>query len=141
MRAGLGAAGAGDEVLPGSDAELAEDMAEVELDGLDANVELGCRLAVPAGAFRPRPVPAITESELSSDHLTVPSPEGSGPAGRLKESGFGIGLRLSLALLPPGARPGISRLLPRRESPAGSPTVTDQTVSVSGSDSPATSEH
>ena len=37
---------AGDEVLAGSDAELGEDVPQVGFDGLDADVELGCRLAV-----------------------------------------------------------------------------------------------
>ena len=46
--------------------------------------------------------PGDRGSELPTITLTVPSPEGSGSAGRLKESGFGIGLRLCLALLPSG---------------------------------------
>jgi hypothetical protein len=41
-----GEADAGDEVLAGPDAELGEDVPEVGLDGLDADVELGGRLAV-----------------------------------------------------------------------------------------------
>ena len=50
--------------------------------------------------------PGDRRSELPTVTLTVPSPEGSGPAGRLKEIGFGIGFRLCLALLPSG-RPAI----------------------------------
>ena len=44
----LWSAGAGDEVFAGSDAELVEDAPEVELDGLDADVQLGCRLPIGA---------------------------------------------------------------------------------------------
>src|SRR5450755_1899786 len=43
-----GGAGTGDEVFAGADAELVEDVPEVEFDGFDADVELGCCLAVGA---------------------------------------------------------------------------------------------
>src|SRR5580704_5611607 len=48
VRSGTGGTDEGDEVLPGPDAELVEDMAEVELDGLDADVQLGSGLPVGA---------------------------------------------------------------------------------------------
>ena len=50
----VGGADAGDEVFAGADAKLVEDVPEVELDGFDADVELGCGLPVgAAGADQP----------------------------------------------------------------------------------------
>ena len=70
--------------------------------------------------------------------FAVPLPEGSGSAGRLEESGSGIGLRLCLALLPP-KRPTFDFTA---FSPKGGRRAISghghQTVSVSGSDSLAT---
>ena len=45
------------------------------------------------------------EANFDGFPFAVPSPEGSGSAGQLEESGVGIGLRLCLALLPPAPRP------------------------------------